>query len=107
MEESDRNRSFPSDFRDDQFTGDTSTSREEEEVPVIDDDDRRPPMPFPESNSVFHNAPYFPATDNEEAVRLARDETCSYIVVILTFWLFGKFSQNLHIFAVLKTEKKK
>ncbi|XP_010326077.2 E3 ubiquitin-protein ligase APD2 isoform X3 [Solanum lycopersicum] len=88
MEESDWNQSFPSEIRDEQFTGDVSISRHEEEVPVIDDDDRRPPLPFPERNNVFHNAPYFPATDNEEVVRLDRDDTCSYIVVILTFWLF-------------------
>lgn len=89
MEESDRDR-------DRSFSGDASTSREE--VPVIDDDDQRPPLPFPERNSVFHNAPYFPATHNEEAVRLARDETCSSIVVILTFWFFGKaFSKSISI----------
>ncbi|KAG5584652.1 hypothetical protein H5410_045086 [Solanum commersonii] len=88
MEESNRNRSFSSEVRDEQFNGDASMSRHKEEVPVIDDDDRRPPVPFPKRNNVFHNAPYFPATDNEEAVRLARDDTCSYIVVILTFWFF-------------------
>ena len=91
MEESDWNQSFSSEIRDEQFTGDVSISRHEEEVPVIDDDDRRPPLPFPERNDVFHNASYLPATDNEEVVRLDRDDTCSYIVVILTFWLFGNF----------------
>ncbi|KAH0635764.1 hypothetical protein KY289_035679 [Solanum tuberosum] len=80
MEESNRNRSFSSEVRDEQFSSDASMSRHEEEVPVIDDDNRRPPVPFPERNNVFHNAPYFQATDNEEAVRLARDDTCSYIV---------------------------
>lgn len=92
MEESDRNPSF---------SGDTSasTSRDEEEVPVIDDDDRRPPLPFPERNSVFHNAPYFPAADNEEAVvPLTRDDTWSCVVVVFTFWFFGNFSQNLKYF---------
>ncbi|KAK6779728.1 hypothetical protein RDI58_021912 [Solanum bulbocastanum] len=98
MEESDRNRSFSSEVRDEQFSGDASMSRHEEEVPVIDDDDRRPPLPFPERSNVFHNAPYFPATDNEEAVRLARDDTCSYIVVILTFWFFVSMTLILGVY---------
>lgn len=90
MDESDGNR-------DSSFSGDASTSREEE-VPMIDDDDRRPPLPFPERNSVFHNAPYFPATDNEEAVQLARDDTCSYIVVTLTFWFFVSMTLILGVY---------
>ncbi|KAJ8550938.1 hypothetical protein K7X08_000308 [Anisodus acutangulus] len=97
MEDSDRNRSLLPE----QFSGDASasTSREDEEVPVIDDDDRRPPLPFPErNNSVFHDAPYFPATDNEEAVRLARDDKCSCIVVILTFWFFVSMTLILGIY---------
>ncbi|XP_009796832.1 E3 ubiquitin-protein ligase APD2 isoform X1 [Nicotiana sylvestris] len=92
MEDSDRNPSFSGDAS-------ASTSREEEEVPVIDDDDRRPPLPFPERNSVFHNAPYFPAADNEEAVvPLARDDTWSCVVVVLTFWFFVSMTLILGVY---------
>ncbi|XP_059305372.1 E3 ubiquitin-protein ligase APD2 isoform X2 [Lycium ferocissimum] len=81
----------------DQFSGDASTS----DVPVIDDDDIRPPVPFPERiNSVFdHNAHnHFPVTHNDQPVRLGRDDTCSCIVVILTFCFFLSMTLMLGIY---------